>query len=160
MPRALCSATREATTVRSLRTATKRSPHLLQRESMRAYSNKDPAKNKKETDWLLKWQIYHSVSMFISNLKFRARFVCFQLLFLLFSWCHARLFVTPWTVAHQTLLSVRFSRQEYWSGLPFPSAGDLPDPGIERTCVSRTGRQMLYLWATSEAHIFSYRSSA
>ena len=38
---------------------------------------------------------------------------------------------TPWTVAHQAPLSMGFSRQEYWSGLPFPSAGDLPDPGIE-----------------------------
>ena len=40
--------------------------------------------------------------------------------------------VTPWTVAHQAPLSMEFSRQEYWSGLPFPSPGDLPDPGIER----------------------------
>ena len=40
-------------------------------------------------------------------------------------------FVIPWTVAHQTPLSTEFSRQEYWSGLPFPSPGDLPDPGIE-----------------------------
>ena len=39
--------------------------------------------------------------------------------------------VTPWTVGHQAPLSMRFSRQEYWSGLPFPSPGDLPDPGIE-----------------------------
>ena len=42
-----------------------------------------------------------------------------------------RLFVSPWTVAHQAPLSMGFSRQEYWSGLPFPSAGYLPDPGIE-----------------------------
>ena len=42
-----------------------------------------------------------------------------------------RLFVTPWSVAHQAPLSMGFSRQEYWSGLPFPSPGDLPDPGIE-----------------------------
>ena len=40
-------------------------------------------------------------------------------------------FVTPWTVARQAPLSVGFSRQEYWSGLPFPSPGDLPDLGIE-----------------------------
>ena len=39
--------------------------------------------------------------------------------------------VTPWTVACQAPLSMEFSRQEYWSGLPFPSPGDLPDPGIE-----------------------------
>ena len=42
-----------------------------------------------------------------------------------------RLFVTPWTVAHQVSLSIGFSRQEYWSGLPFLSPGYLPDPGIE-----------------------------
>ena len=44
---------------------------------------------------------------------------------------HVRLFVTPWTVAYQAPPSMEFSRQEYWSGLPFPSPGDLPDPGIE-----------------------------
>ena len=38
---------------------------------------------------------------------------------------------TPWTVAGQASLSMGFSRQEYWSGLPFPSPGDLPNPGIE-----------------------------
>jgi len=42
-----------------------------------------------------------------------------------------QLFVTPWTVACQAPLSVGFSRQEYWSGLPFPPPGDLPNPGIE-----------------------------
>ena len=42
-----------------------------------------------------------------------------------------QLLVTPWTVAYQAPLSLGFSRQEYWSGLPFPSPGDLPDPGIE-----------------------------
>ena len=42
-----------------------------------------------------------------------------------------RLFATPWTVAYQASTSMGFSRQEYWSGLPFPSPGDLPDPGIE-----------------------------
>ena len=42
-----------------------------------------------------------------------------------------QLFVTLWTVAYQAPLSMEFSRQEYWSGLPFPSPGDLPDPGTE-----------------------------
>jgi len=42
-----------------------------------------------------------------------------------------RLFVTPWTVAYQAPPSMGFSRQEYWSGLPFPSPGDLPHPGIK-----------------------------
>ena len=44
---------------------------------------------------------------------------------------HVRLFATPWTVAYQVFPSMGFSRQEYWSGLPFPSPGDLPDSGIE-----------------------------
>ena len=42
-----------------------------------------------------------------------------------------QLFVIPWVVAYQAPLSMGFSRQGYWSGLPFPSPGDLPDPGIE-----------------------------
>ena len=44
---------------------------------------------------------------------------------------YVRLFVTPWTVAHQVPLSVGFPRQEYWSKLSFPSPEDLPDPGIK-----------------------------
>ena len=42
-----------------------------------------------------------------------------------------RLFATPWTIAYQASPSMGFSRQEYWNGLPFPSPGDLPDPGIK-----------------------------
>ena len=42
-----------------------------------------------------------------------------------------QLFVTPWTVAYQGPPSMGFSRQEYWSGLPFPPPGDLSDPGIQ-----------------------------
>ena len=42
-----------------------------------------------------------------------------------------QLFVTPWTVAYQAPPSMGLFRQEYWSGLPFPSPGDLPNPGIE-----------------------------
>ena len=45
--------------------------------------------------------------------------------------CQVQLFVNPWTVACQAPLSMGFFRQEYWSGLPFPSPGDLPDPGME-----------------------------
>ena len=44
---------------------------------------------------------------------------------------HAQLFATPWTGACQAPLSMGFPRQEYWSGLPFPPPGDLPDPGIK-----------------------------
>ena len=44
---------------------------------------------------------------------------------------HVQLFATPWTVAHQAPLSMGSSRQEYWSGLPCPPPGSLPNPGIE-----------------------------
>ena len=47
------------------------------------------------------------------------------------SFSHVWLFVTPWTVAYQASLSMGFSRQEYWSGLPFASPGDLPHPGVK-----------------------------
>ena len=46
---------------------------------------------------------------------------------------HVQLFVTLWAVAHQAPLSMGFSRQEYWSGLPCPPPGDLPSPGIKPT---------------------------
>ena len=59
----------------------------------------------------------------------------------------------PKTVAHQAPLPMGFPRQEYWSGLPFPSPGDLSDPGIEPaiSCSSHNGRRILYHWATREA---------
>ena len=57
------------------------------------------------------------------------------------SLCRVWLFATPWTVARQAPLSMGFSRQEYWSGLSFPSPGDIPNPGIE-SCLHC--RQMLY----------------
>ena len=46
-----------------------------------------------------------------------------------------RLFSTLWTVAHQDPLSMGFSRQEYWGGLPYPTPGDLPNPGIKPASV-------------------------
>ena len=52
---------------------------------------------------------------------------------------HVQLFVTPWTIIHQVPLSLRFSRQEYWSRLPFPSQGDLPDTGIKPMSPLLTG---------------------
>ena len=58
---------------------------------------------------------------------------------LLFShWVNS--FVTPWTVAHQAPLSMGFPGQEYWSGLPFPSPGDLPDLGIKPVSPALAGR--------------------
>ena len=60
-------------------------------------------------------------------------FIYFDMLDPSFPMCasHGRLLVTPWTIAHQAPLSMGFFRQEYWSGLPFPSLRDLPYPGIE-----------------------------
>ena len=67
------------------------------------------------------------------------------------------LFATLWIVALQAPLSMRFSRQEYWSGLSFPSPGDLPNPGIKPVspvCLLHF-RQILYCWATREALILT-----
>ena len=50
------------------------------------------------------------------------------------------LFETPWTRAHLGPLSMEFSRQEYWSGLPFPSLGDLSDPGMEHMSPALAGK--------------------
>ena len=57
---------------------------------------------------------------------------------------------TSWTVAHQATLSVGFHRHEYWSGLPFPSPRDLPDPGIKP--ISPALAEIVYHWATMETH--------
>ena len=54
---------------------------------------------------------------------------------------HVRLFVTPWTVACQAPLSLGFSRQKYWSGFPFPTPGDLSDPGIKHRSLGLLHRQ-------------------
>ena len=61
-----------------------------------------------------------------------------------------RLFASPWTVAHQAPPSIGFSRQEYWRGLPFPSPGDLPNPGIEPGSPALEA-DAFNLWATREA---------
>ena len=55
-------------------------------------------------------------------------------------WSRVQLFVTPWTTARQAALSMEFSRQEYWSGLSFPSPGDLPNPGIKSGSRALVGR--------------------
>ena len=56
------------------------------------------------------------------------------------SFSRVQLFETPWTVAHQAPLSMGFPRQEYWSGLPFSSPGDLPDSGIKPASPALAGR--------------------
>ena len=68
---------------------------------------------------------------------------------------------TPWTVAHQAPLSMEFSRQEYGSGLPFPSLGDLPDPGIELTSLMSPALADGFFtvratWEAGYIHIYIY----
>ena len=69
---------------------------------------------------------------------------------------HMQFFGTPWTIAHQAPLSMGFSRQEYWSGWPFPSPGDVPRQGTKPTspCI---GRQILYHWPTKKGQFFGYK---
>ena len=65
---------------------------------------------------------------------------------------HVQLFVTPWTVAHQAPLSMGFSRQENWNGLPFPTSGNLPDTEVEPRSPTLQADALLskpiYLWRT------------
>ena len=61
-------------------------------------------------------------------------------------WSHScvQFFAIPWTVTHQAPLSMGFSRQEYWSGLPFPSSGDLPNPRIKPRSLALQANSLLY----------------
>ena len=65
------------------------------------------------------------------------------------SFSHVGLFVTPWTIADQALLSTGFSRQEYWSRLSFPPPEDLPNPGIEPTSLASLASPALQLDSSS-----------
>ena len=68
---------------------------------------------------------------------------------------HVRHFATPWTVVHQALPSMGFSRQEYWSELPFPSPWDLPDPGIEPMSPESTAFVSGFLPLSHQLQIYS-----
>ena len=72
--------------------------------------------------------------------------ICWMMKVKVKSLSRVQLFATPWTVAYQAPLSMGFFRQEYWSGLPFPSPGDLPSPGIEPRFPCIGGRRF-NLWA-------------
>ena len=67
-----------------------------------------------------------------------------------------QVFVTPWTVAHQGPPSMRFSRQAYWSGLPFPSPGDLLNPGIEPTSLVSPALAGRFFTASATWETLSY----
>ena len=79
------------------------------------------------------------------------------LLLLLCHFSRVRLCATPWTVACQAPPSMGFSRQEYWSGLPCPPAGDLPDPGVKpESRISSNGRQILCCWCHQGSLVEEY----
>ena len=77
--------------------------------------------------------VFHCLDIFSFQYWIEVMILDFLALFLVLvkSLSRVRLSATPWTVAYQAPPSMEFSRQEYWSGLPFPSPGYLPDPGIE-----------------------------
>ena len=79
------------------------------------------------------WEASHGISCGLGICAFIHSFnACLRVCVCMLSrFSHVRLFATSWTVALQAPLSVGLSRQEYWSGLPSPPPGDLPDPGIE-----------------------------
>ena len=63
---------------------------------------------------------------------------------------------TLWTVAHQASLTMGFSRQQYWSGLPFPPPDDLPDPGIKSESPAYAGKSMSTLSNTNASEFLTY----
>ena len=69
---------------------------------------------------------------------------------------HVQLFAAPWTVAHQAPLSMEFSKQEYWSGLPFPTPGDLPDPGIKPTSFASPALAGRFFTTSATWEVLSY----
>ena len=76
------------------------------------------------------WAIRETPSL-VNQLLQKASWEAYSVFVVVQSLSHIWLFATPWTVAYQAPQYMGFSRQEYWSGLPFLSLGDLPDPGIE-----------------------------
>ena len=99
------------------------------------------SKIKRSIKWSIKCIIFQHVfsqlAFFPFNIEyilanFKRQNICLNL-FLCVCLCSdmSDFFVTPWTIAHWAPLSMGVSRQEYWSGLPFPTPGDLPNPGIE-----------------------------
>ena len=107
--------------------------------------------------WLFEWTIHrqiHSPMHVVSDsfhitgaLTHKLRFSC-VCVYLSFS--RVQLLATPWTIACQAPLSMGFSKQEHWRGLPFPSPGDHPNPGMEAGSPGTAGRSFT-IWAPREA---------
>ena len=86
---------------------------------------------KGNTHLLRTWTMWHERSSDLLNQEIVIERVIWEVKSERWLLRHVRRFVTPWTVSCQAPLSMGFSRQDYWSGLPLPSTGDLPDPGIK-----------------------------
>ena len=97
------------------------------------------------TDFILRPLTLLEQAFFKTDVKF---YIVFY--FALYG-CRGPTLCDPWTVAHQAPPSMGFSRQEYWSGLPFPSPGESSQPR-DRTQVSRIAGRRFNRWATREAH--------
>ena len=126
-----------------------RYPTCLMAKTQKQYCNKfnKDFKNGPDRPPLKKLKSYKDAHLLISRMK------TWFILIKCWSLSHVWLFATLWTVAHQAALSMGFSRQEYWSGLPFPSPGDLFWPR-DQTQVSCIAGRFFTLWATREAFIF------
>ena len=82
---------------------------------------------------------FQTTEIKIRVVKLQGQYIGLHIHILAQLFSHVPLFATSWTVAHQTPLSMGFPRQEYWSGLPLPPPGDLPDPEIERASPALAG---------------------
>ena len=106
----------------------------------------------------LSWRKCDNPSSLESGVK--GRMILFEVFVVVLWLSHVQLFATPWTVACQAPLYMGFSRQEYWSKLPFPSPGYLLDPEIEPVSAASPALQadffffFFYLWATGEALVY------
>ena len=85
--------------------------------------------------WQKPLQYYKVISLQLIK-KIKEKKVCVCARTHMCALTHVQLFATPWTVANQAPLSIGFPRQEYWSGSPFPTPRDLPDPEMEPTSLS------------------------
>ena len=105
--------------------------------SIRVFSTESTLHMRWPKYWSFSFTISPSKEQYLGSNSASTAFTPYDLSMCVCAWSlsHVRLFATPWTVAHQAPLSMGFSRQEYWSGLPCPP-GDFPDPGIEPTSLA------------------------
>ena len=123
------------------------------------------------TEPLLLWGILGQVPANLMTFSSTYQYITLLCCASVQSFSRVRLFVTPWTVAHQAPLFLEFSRLEYWNRLPYPPPGDLPDPGIKPTSLmspplaggfftTSTTREALYLKTSYLIYIVDSLTSA